>query len=118
MITNSMFGLGVLALGILGIIVTLSIADRRRFWMGLLLSGVIVLIGGGFLVNTGLREWRTARRIAKIREANRKTLEEYRRRMQETNAETRAARPAASPAAAATERPSATQRPATRPTRR
>lgn len=118
MITNSMFGLGVLALGILGIIVSLSIADRRRFWIGLVLSGVIVLIGGGFLANTTMREWRTARRIAKIREANRKTLEEYRRRMQETNAETPAARPAATPAASASDRPAATPRPAARPTRR
>ncbi len=118
MITNSMFGLGVLALGILGIIVSLSIADRRRFWMGLLLSGLIVLIGGGFLVNTSVREWRTARRIAKIREANRKTLEEYRRRMQETNAETTATRPATTPAASATERPAAAPRPAARPNRR
>lgn len=118
MITNSMFGLGVLALGILGVIVSLSIADRRRFLTGILLSGLIVLIGGGFLVNTSLREWRTARRIAKIREANRKTLEEYRRRLQDNNAPSTAPAPRTAAATApAADRPASAARPA-RPARR
>lgn len=82
MITNSMFGFGVMSLGVLGVIISLTIPNRRRFWAALVLSGVILVMGGGFLANTSLREWRTARRIAKIREANRKTLDEYRRRVQ------------------------------------
>ena len=84
MMTNGMFGFGVISLGVLGIIIALTIPDRRRFWAALILSGVILVMGGGFLANTSLREWRTARRIAKIREANRKTLDEYRRRIQAT----------------------------------
>ena len=78
-----MFGLAILSLGILGVIVSLLIANRRRFLIGISLSGLLVAPGIFYVVDTSFRQWWTARRISKIQEQNRETLEALKARSQE-----------------------------------
>lgn len=78
-----MFGLAILSLGILGIIVSLLISNRRRFLIGLSLSGVLLALGIFYVVDTSFRHWWTARRIAQIQEKNRESLEALKKRMQD-----------------------------------
>ena len=85
-LTSNMFGLAILSLGILGVIVSLLIANRRRFLIGISLSGLLVALGIFYVVDTSLRQWWTARRIAKIQEQNRETLDTLRGRIQEKTA--------------------------------
>jgi hypothetical protein len=67
-LTSNMFGLAILSLGILGVIVSLLIANRRRFLIGISLSGLLVALGVFYVVDTSLRQWWTARRITQIQE--------------------------------------------------
>lgn len=85
-LTSNMFGLAILSLGILGVIVSLLIANRRRFLIGISLSGLLVALGIFYVVDTSFRQWWTARRISKIQEQNRETLEALKKRMQENPA--------------------------------
>lgn len=82
-LTSNMFGLAILSLGILGVIVSLLIANRRRFLIGISLSGLLVALGIFYVVDTSLRQWWTARRIAQIQEKNRESLDALKARMQE-----------------------------------
>lgn len=82
-LTSNMFGLAILSLGILGVIVSLLISNRRRFLIGISLSGVLVALGIFYVVDTSLRQWWTARRIAQIQEKNRESLDALKARMQE-----------------------------------
>jgi hypothetical protein len=92
-LTSNMFGLAILSLGILGVIVSLLISNRRRFLIGISLSGLLVALGIFYVVDTSFRQWVTARRISKIQEQNRESLEALKARMKET--------PAVAPATAA-----------------
>jgi hypothetical protein len=82
-LSSNMFGLAILSLGILGVIVSLLIANRRRFLIGISLSGLLVALGVFYVVDTSLRQWWTARRIAKIQEQNRESLDALKMKMQE-----------------------------------
>jgi hypothetical protein len=80
-LTSNMFGLAILSLGILGVIVSLLIANRRRFLIGISLSGLLVALGIFYVVDTSLRQWWTARRITQIQEKNRESLDALKARM-------------------------------------
>jgi hypothetical protein len=82
-LTSNMFGLAILSLGILGVIVSLLIANRRRFLIGISLSGLLVALGIFYVADTSLRQWWTARRIAKIQAQNRESLDALKARMKE-----------------------------------
>lgn len=82
-LTNNMFGLAILSLGILGVIVSLLIANPRRFLIGISLSGLLMALGIFYVVDTSFRHWWTARRIAQFQEKNRETLAALKVRVQE-----------------------------------
>jgi hypothetical protein len=79
-LTANMFGLAILSLGILGVIVSLLIANRRRFLIGISLSGFLVALGIFYVLDTSLRQWWTARSIAKIQAQNRETWDALKNR--------------------------------------
>lgn len=81
-LTSNMFGLAILSLGILGVIISLLIANRRRFLIGISLSGFLMALGVFYVVDTSFRQWWAARRIAKIQAQNRESLEALKGRMQ------------------------------------
>ncbi|HMU95928.1 MAG TPA: hypothetical protein PKB12_00595 [Elusimicrobiota bacterium] len=109
-VTNSMFGLMILSLGILGIIISFLLTQRTRYFIALGLSTLLVVIGLFFSVGTSLHQWRTARKIAKIQEQNRLTLEAIQSRIRQTPPA--ATEPRTTPVPAA--RPVETRRPARR----
>ncbi|MBL0057658.1 MAG: hypothetical protein IPP35_00680 [Elusimicrobia bacterium] len=83
-LTSNMFGLAILSLGILGVIVSLLISNRRRFLIGISLSGFLVVLGIFYVVDTSLRQWWTARSIAKLQAKNRETLDLLKNRNEAT----------------------------------
>lgn len=109
-VTNSMFGLMILSLGILGIIISFLLTQRTRYFIALGLSTLLVVLGLFFSIGTSLHQWRTARKIAKIQEQNRLTLEAIQSRLRQTPPRANDSR--GTPAAAA--RPVETRRPARR----
>jgi hypothetical protein len=83
-VSNSMFGLLILSFGILGLIISFLIHQRLRYLTALALSGLLIALGVFFSVGTSLRQWRVARKIAKIQEQNRLTLEAIQSRLRQT----------------------------------
>ncbi len=111
-VTNSMFGLLILCLGILGIVVSFLITQRTRYLAALALSGLLILLGAYFSLGTTLRQWRTARKIAKIQAQNRLTLEAIQNRILQQPVIPAANKPPAAVQAPVAARPAAPRRPA------
>lgn len=82
-LTSNMFGLAILSLGVIGVIVSLLIPSKKRFLIGISLSGLLIALGVFYVVDTSLRQWLTARRIAKIQAQNRESLEALKARLAE-----------------------------------
>lgn len=55
-VTNSMFGLMILSLGILGIIISFLLTQRTRYFIALGLSTLLVVLGLFFSVGTSLHQ--------------------------------------------------------------
>jgi hypothetical protein len=98
-LTSNMFGLAILSLGIIGIIVSLLIPSKKRFLIGISLSGFLMALGVFYVVDTSLRQWFTARRIAKIQAQNRESLEALKARLAEKPAPALEAKAEPKPAA-------------------
>lgn len=98
---NNMMGLVILSLGLLGFIVSFLIADRRKYLLALVISGIIVVIGAYQYVSTGIRQWQTSRKIAGLQKQQRLNLEALQERLRQaqtqapTGAERQAPRPPA-----------------------
>jgi hypothetical protein len=78
MMTNSMFAIGIISIGLLGAIVALGITERRRFLAGVGIAGFILLVGLASLVVSSLGGWRARNRSARMREENMRRLDELR----------------------------------------
>ncbi len=80
-LTSNMFGLAIVSLGVIGLIVSLLIPSKKRFLIGISLSGFLLALGVFYVVDTSLRQWLTARRIAKIQAQNGESLEALKARL-------------------------------------
>ncbi len=98
-LTSNMFGLAILSLGIIGVIVSLLIPSKKRFLIGISLSGFLMALGVFYVVDTSLRQWLAARRIAKIQAQNRESLEALKARLAEKPAPAVEVKPDTKPAA-------------------
>lgn len=96
-VSNSMFGLLILSFGILGIIISFLINQKFRYMLAMGLSLLLIVLGLYFSVGTSLRQWRVSRKIAKIQEQNRLTLDAIQNRLRQTSKEGVTAAPAPSP---------------------
>ena len=85
---NNMMGLVILSLGILGIIVSFLITDRKRYLIGMALSLLVVLTGGYQYVSTGIRQWQTSRKIANLQKQQRLNLEALQDRLRQAQTQT------------------------------
>ncbi len=95
-------GFVILSLGILGIIISFLITDRRKYIIALSLSGLVVFVGAYHYVSSGLRQWQTSRRIARLQKQQRLNLEALQERMRQAQpapASQSAAQKQAAPAA-------------------
>ncbi len=84
---SNVFGLMILSLGILGIIVSFLITDRKKYLIALSLAALVVLMGTYEYVGTGLRQWQAAHRIAKLQEQQRQNLQALQERLRQTQSQ-------------------------------
>jgi hypothetical protein len=91
---NNMMGLVILSLGILGIIISFLITDRKRYLIAMALSLLVVLTGGYQYVSTGIRQWQTSRKIANLQKQQRLNLEALQERLRQAQTQTPADRTA------------------------
>lgn len=109
---NTTYALVIVSLGILGVIVSFLITDRKKYIIALALSLLVVGMGAFQFVGSSLRQWRTSRRIAKLQETQRLNLEALQARLREANEKGRPGKPSAAPAPSAPEAPAAPAAPA------
>jgi hypothetical protein len=92
-------GLIIISLGILGIIISFLIADRRRYVTALMLSWAILFMGIYHFAGTSLRQWQTARRLSKLQEQQKASLQALQERLQQP--QRRQPAPSSAPASSA-----------------
>ncbi|HRY29111.1 MAG TPA: hypothetical protein P5079_03640 [Elusimicrobiota bacterium] len=80
---NNMMGLVILSLGVLGIIISFLITDRKKYLVAMVLALLIVVTGAYQYVSTGIRQWQTARRIASLQKQQRLNLEALQERLRQ-----------------------------------
>jgi hypothetical protein len=80
---NSIFSLVIVSIGILGVVISFLIADKKKYLIALVLSLAIVSMGAVQFVNSSLSRWRTARRISMLQQTQRLNLEALQARLRE-----------------------------------
>lgn len=96
---TSTYALVIVSLGILGVIVSFLITERKKYVIALSLSLLVIVMGAFQFVTSSLRQWRTAHRIARLQESQRLNLEALQSRLREASDRARAnpAAPAVAP---------------------
>lgn len=95
---SSTYALVIVSLGILGVIVSFLIADRKKYFIALGLSLLVVAMGGLQFISSSLTEWRTKRRIARLQEQQRVNLDQLQQRLREAQEKARKPAAASNPA--------------------
>ena len=72
---NNMLGFVIVSLGILGIIVSFLVTDRKKYITALILSMFVIAMGLFQSVSSSVRQWQTQRRIANLQEQQRLNLQ-------------------------------------------
>jgi hypothetical protein len=103
--SNSLMGLLIVSIGLLGVIVSLLITERKRFLAALALSGLIVVTGAYHYVSLSVRQWRVSKRLSRLENQQRINIQEIQERLRQQNSQ--------SPV-----RPPATERPRETPARK
>lgn len=81
--SNNMLGLVIVSLGVLGVIVSFLITERRKYLTALALSGLIIATGVWQYVGAGIRQWKMTRRIEKLQEQQRMNLQALQDRLRQ-----------------------------------
>ena len=106
--SNTLLPLMIISLGLLGVILSFLVPDRRKSMISLIMAGVIIVTGLFNLGAQSITRWRLNRRLQSIQRERQADLEEIRKRLQEQAAKTAPAGGAAAPAG----RPQTPNRPA------
>jgi hypothetical protein len=85
--TNSLSGLVILSLGILGIIISFLIQDKRKYFVALSLAGLVVLLGIYQYASTSLHYWQASRRVVQLQKQQRLNLETLQERLREVQSQ-------------------------------
>ena len=96
---NSTYALVVISLGILGIIISFLVPDKKRYFIAMGLSLLVVLMGLFEFASAGFSRFRMARRISQLQQTQRLNLEALQSRLRE--AAEKARKPGAMPTAGA-----------------
>jgi|GEM_PF-2720709 cytochrome c biogenesis protein CcdA len=96
---NSTYALVIISLGILGIIISFLVPDKKRYFIALGLSLLVVAMGLFEFASAGFSRFRMARRISKLQETQRLNLEALQSRLRE--AAEKARKPGTAPVAGA-----------------
>jgi hypothetical protein len=81
--SNNLLGLIIVSIGILGVVISFLITDRKRYLTALLLSGLVVSIGLFQSVRSSVRQWQANRRFAKLQEQQRLNLQALQERLRQ-----------------------------------
>jgi hypothetical protein len=90
---NTLLPLMIISLGLLGVILSFLVPDRRKYMISLGLAGLIIFTGVIQLGSQSLTRFRLNRRMQAIQRERQQDLEEIRKRLQEQSA-TKPAAPA------------------------
>ncbi|MBI4395590.1 MAG: hypothetical protein HY548_00750 [Elusimicrobia bacterium] len=101
---NNLLGLVIFSLGILGIIISFLITDRKKYVFALVLSGVVIATGAYQYLSISIRHWNASRRIAKLQDQQRMNLQALQERLRQTQSQTQ------TPAAPAPKQPEAAKK--------
>jgi hypothetical protein len=96
---GSTYALVIVSLGILGVVVSFLITDRKKYFIGLALSGLIVALGLFQFAGASYRQWSASRRFAKMQETQRLNMEALHTRLREASEKSRKT-PSSTPAPA------------------
>ena len=83
MVNSSVYGLIILSFGILGVIVSFLIGDKKKYFVALVLASLVMALGAYEYVGASVRQWRTSRRISKLQGQQRLNLEVLQERLRQ-----------------------------------
>ena len=90
---SNMLGLVIVSLGILGIIISFLITDRKKYMIALVLSSLIIVTGFVQYMKSGVRQWKTTRKIANLQKQQRVNLQALQERLKKAQERSRAQTP-------------------------
>jgi hypothetical protein len=79
--TNYLLGLIILSIGVLSLIVSFLVTDRKRYVIAVTLSGLIMAIGAFQYLNQSIRQWQMSRRLSRLRSQQQINLESLRQNL-------------------------------------
>jgi len=80
---NTLLPLMIIALGLLGVILSFLVPDRKKSIISLSLAGLIIVTGLFQLGSQSITRWRLNRRMASIQRERQQDLEDIRKRLQD-----------------------------------
>ncbi len=80
---NTLLPLMIIALGLLGVILSFLVPDRKKSMISLGLAGLIIVTGLFQLGSQSITRWRLNRRMASIQRERQQDLEDIRKRLQD-----------------------------------
>jgi|SRR5690348_1110149 hypothetical protein len=80
---NTLLPLMIISLGLLGVILSFLVPDRRKYMIALGLAGLIIVTGLFQLASQSITRFRLNRRMEAIRQERQQDLEEIRKRLQD-----------------------------------
>ncbi len=90
---SSTYSLVIVSLGILGVIVSFLITDKKKYYIALVLSLLVVCMGLFGFIGSSIQGWRMSRRISKLQETQRLNLETLQARLRDASQRARANAP-------------------------
>ncbi len=86
-VNNSAIGLLILSIGILGVIISFLITDRKKYFMALGLSGLIAIMGLFQFFRPGVRQWKQSRRMSDLRKKQKLNLKALQEKLRQARSE-------------------------------
>lgn len=83
---NTLLPLMIISLGLLGVILSFLVPDRKKYFIALGLAGLIIVTGLFQLGSQSIMRWRLNRRMEAIQRERQQDLEDIRKRLQEQTA--------------------------------
>jgi len=90
---NSTYSLVIISLGILGVIISFLVTDKKKYYIAIALSLLVVCMGLFGFIGSSVQGWRMSRRISKLQETQRLNLEALQSRLRDASERAKANAP-------------------------
>ena len=87
-LTNTLLSLILTALGLLGVILSFLVPDRRKSLIALAIGGVVVVVGLGYFTSTAISRSTSDARIRQMQQARQADLDQLRARLRDRATQT------------------------------